>query len=313
MDQRGVRGEADDLASSPSGGVGQGGEVSESGQTEVTARPEPRLSEGLLALRRKLLDFANAKIEKAGGLVVNVDGIGLEAIIAEAGVPRSSVYRIWHSREAFLVDLLCDLASHSARGSFALQQHTIVPVRNVLATNLDRLQTSEGRRSLLADAIRVGVEANFKALRHSVEWRSHVAMIASILSAPAEARERLEAAVISTERSLVERMAEFYADVTELLGFRIKYGLSFDHMVTLGAALIEGLCMRSVLSPTVVNTPVMVDEQPWHFASLSFMAIADQFLDLVPEDEYDAGRALSSYLARLAEREATQLHLRPSS
>ncbi|PPH71197.1 hypothetical protein C5C90_15000, partial [Rathayibacter sp. AY1D4] len=69
---------------------------------EEPARP-PRLTRE--QVRTRLLDAALAVV-RAEGLRVGVAHLPLEDVIRSAGVPRSTVYRIWPTRQAFYDELI---------------------------------------------------------------------------------------------------------------------------------------------------------------------------------------------------------------
>ena len=65
-------------------------------------------------VRVRMLDAAR-DVVATSGLTVSFDHLPMEEYIKKAGVPRSSVYRIWSTREEFVADLIGEVFS-AARG-----------------------------------------------------------------------------------------------------------------------------------------------------------------------------------------------------
>lgn len=256
--------------------------------------------------RRLLLDAAHDLVAQAGGLNVSLEGMRLDDVSRHAGLSRSTAYRVWTSKEAFHLDLLKDLAGPSWQGTAAFDQQTIDLASTVVADNLGKLQTPEGRQALMREAVRVAAHRNFEALRESAEWRTYVALTASLLTLTGTDHRRGEevsAALAESERVFIAKMARFYNNMAVILGFRLKPGLpDFETFAALGAAVVEGLALREAIAADIIGQVVVIDEQDgpreWSMPALGFMAILDAFIELDPD--YDPGAALAEYLKRVA-------------
>jgi len=261
-------------------------------------------------LRRRMLDAAQRLVEQAGGLSVSLENLSLDVVIKEAGVSRTSVYREWRNKEAFYVDLLCNLAGPNWQGTAAFDEETIRLVRDVVAERLDLLQTLEGRRQVMLEAIRQGAEQNFRAVVTSTQWRTYVALTATVLSMPTddEARARVQEALQTSESTFIDRMASFYEDMGVIIGFRLRPHVdSFSTLAAAGASVVEGLGLRRILIPDVVEKTLSLPgpngDEEWHLAALGFLGIIDQLVEMTPD--YAFTIALPQYLKRLSDREAT--------
>lgn len=259
------------------------------------------------SLRRRMLDAAQRLVDEDGGLTVSLEHLTLDRVIKEAGASRTSVYRIWASKDDFNSDLLKDLAGPSWQGTAAFDDATIRLARDTVAENLGELSSAEGRRRVLLETIRLAANQNFEAVISSAQWRTYVALSATVLSMPTanENKDVILSALRESEQIFLESMAEFYEDMSIILGLKLKSNVpSFETLAAAGAAVVEGLGLRHTLNEQLVNTRLKyANDGDWHLASLAFLGIFDQLIEPVPDEDYSFPQALSSYLKRLAERE----------
>lgn len=289
------------------------GEVAGVSQDEMD-----KLGRSDLTLRRRMLDAGQRLVSQAGGLRISLEHLSMDGVIKEAGVPRASAYREWSSREAFQLDLLCDLAGPSWQGTAAFDEETIRLVRQIVADNLELLSTVDGRRRLLHEVVRQGAHQNFETLTSSPQWLAYVTLTGAVMSIDDDGqKERVLGALRNSEGTFIGRMGDFYEDLSIVFGFRLRRGVpNFRVVAALGAAVVEGLALRRVIAPDVVDTPVMVDgpshQEAWHLASVGFLAVLEQMIE--PVDDYDFATALPKYLNALSDREvaATTRALRGS-
>ncbi|WP_424440163.1 hypothetical protein [Microbacterium sp.] len=187
-------------------------------------------------------------LEKTG-LTVSLAHLALEELIRAAAVPRSSFYRIWSTKEDFYADLLVELASTSETHDAMFFSGTRDAGYEVIEKHRDMLGTQEGRVAVLREAVRVATRVNFDHFSSSISWRTHVTLVASASSlADEETRSRLVAMLQQTEQRFIERTAEFYGDALESLGFAFYAGASAELLAGLGAAAVEGLAQRRLVS-----------------------------------------------------------------
>lgn len=255
-------------------------------------------------LRRRMLDAAQRLVEEDGGLTVSLENLGMDRVIKEAGVSRTSVYREWSNKEAFYVDLLCDLAGPSWQGTAAFDEETIELARNVVAENLEDLTTPVGRERLISEVIRVAAKRNFDAITVSTQWRTYVALTATALSLPeSESRERVQQALQSAEQRFLGNMSQFYDDMATVLGYKLRAHVdSYETVAAVGGSIVEGLALRQILVPDVLARPVIVPTPDgsveWHLAAISFFHLILGMIE--PDPEYEPSAALVDYLKRLA-------------
>ncbi|TPG14047.1 TetR/AcrR family transcriptional regulator [Pedococcus bigeumensis] len=265
-------------------------------------------SESMERLRRRLLDAAQRIVERAGGVSVTLD-ITLDMVMKEAGVSRTSLYRAWPRKEEFEVDLLCDLAGPSWQGTAAFDEETILLARNVVAERLELLQTSGGREQLLREIVRRAANQNFSALVASAQWRTYVALTATILSMPDEDRRtRVRDSLQQAEAVFIQHMAVFYEGMSAILGYRLREpDLGFERLAAVGAAVVEGLGLRQLISAATVDAPLILEgpngPEEWSLAAYGFFGVINQMIE--PDPGYDVTTALTDYLKSLAQQEVS--------
>lgn len=268
---------------------------------------EPDEDQTASPLRARMLQAAQRLVERQHGLTLSLDGVTLEQAAHEAGLSRSSMYRVWSRREDFQIDLLCSLAGPAWQGYSAFDEATIFEARKVLAEHLTLLATPDGRRAVMREAVRLAATSNFVALSQSVRWRTYVALTATADALEEEDSRRLVEALATAEQVFNTRMSEFYGDMALALGYKLREGVSsFTEVAAAGAAVVEGLALRKLTSPSLTEVTVAIDNPPfsaeWSLAAASFLRIVEGFI--VPEEDYDPSLALSRYLISFAEREA---------
>lgn len=113
------------------------------------------------------MDTAVAMLGKSG-LTVSLEHLALEELIRRAGVPRSSFYRLWSTKENFYADLLVELATSSESHDAMFYPGTQDAAFGVIAAHQALLGTQEGRVAVLREAVRVATRANFDHFSSSV-------------------------------------------------------------------------------------------------------------------------------------------------
>lgn len=240
-------------------------------------------------VERAVLDTARALLIEQRGLTVSLEHINLEILIAAAGVPRSSAFRRWHTKEEFVVDFLCDLAGPHWAGTAAFDRETIATAVQVVQENIQLLTDSvEDRARLVAEVVRCAAEQNYRAVIASDEWRTYVALTATVASMADEAgRARIQAALNHAETTFIDRMANFYSVMSGFLGFRLKEPFTYWHLAATGAAVVEGLSLRRTVGVTRVDEPLAIttdgQTKQWALAAAGFKAVLDSMIEIDPD------------------------------
>lgn len=250
-------------------------------------------------IRRQVLDTARELVIEQGGLTVSLEHLSLEYVISQAGVPRSTVYRIWESKDNFVSDLLSEIAGVGWRGSSAMSVHVREVATDVILENLDLLYTVDDRTKLMREAVRVATRESYNQVLDSAEWRTYVAMAATMLSS---IESEMDMEVLTTlqrsEGAYVREMAGFYTDVARVLGFQLSPPYEYVDLATAAAAFVEGLALRQVLSPGLTSREFHLDTgtsgEAWPMAAIGMLGLITVMVevdnDYVPPPRDSEGR-----------------------
>lgn len=260
-----------------------------------------------------MLDVALERVEGIG-LTIGFEHIVMDDLIREAGVPRSSTYRLWDSKESFIADLLIEIATETS--TKLADDETLAISERILFENLDELQTPAGRERVMYEVIRVALEHNFRAVIASVAWQSYVGLSATLLShMESSAREEIESALRNGSAEFIERMAEFHSWFSSTLGYRLReqWGGDYRPYAVVISSLVEGLGLRRLGNPDLVDAgfrgPASITlgsaEPGWKLLALALVAVLHGFLEQDPD--YDA----ETTVAELREMERARADPRP--
>lgn len=246
------------------------------------------------------------------GMTASLEDLSMEDVIAAAGVPRGSVYRIWPYRDDFIGDLLVRMAGPDWFGTAALDMETLDLVVRTLAQH-DRFDTPKDRRRAVLKAVRLAAERNFSFLANSADWKVYIALIAtSGGSGDPKIRSRVADALARSDARFTTEMAKFYELVSRFLGLRLRDSYTFEHLAVAGAAVVEGLALRRLLVETADETaaqeptgtedplarlrilvteslpgPSTGEDDKWSLAALGFLGVLDRLIEPAPEAEYN--------------------------
>ncbi|WKK72050.1 hypothetical protein Q0F99_02950 [Rathayibacter oskolensis] len=231
---------------------------------------------------------AAREVIAVNGLTVGFAHLPMEEYIRLAGVPRSSVYRIWSTREEFVADLIGEVF---VRDRFAdgADPDAVDVMREVYERHADRMATATGRRAVAWEMIRIGANSNVETLRRSVDWSSYNALLACTFSMEeGPAREAVQATARRIESMLTHRMQGFYEETLETFSGTLRPGFSTLQLAHLTSIVIDGLAHRGrligdeldsvVLAPGLDGEPV-----PWHLAAYTIRSIVEGMLEPVAD------------------------------
>jgi AcrR family transcriptional regulator len=232
------------------------------------------------------------------GLTVGFDHFQMDALIRRADVSRASVYRLWPTRDAYLTDLLEEIARDS--GDHLVDQSTFDVAIGVVVEHQDLLASPAGRRSLMREVIRVAIEHNYYAVIDSLAWQSLVTLSAALLGeVPSAVRDRFNRTLGVSGDSFITALADVHRWFSRLLGFRMRaeFGDNYRLYAVLCCAVVEGLGIRHMSNPLVTDsffrgpeTLESLGRPEWAPASLGTLALFDEFMEEAPV--YDLRSAL---------------------
>ncbi|MGA1835748.1 hypothetical protein VD659_02335 [Herbiconiux sp. 11R-BC] len=259
-------------------------------------------------VRRRVLDVA---LDRVGGigLTIGFEHIVMDDLIREAGVPRSSTYRLWDSKEAFVADLLIEIAAETS--TRLADDETLALSERILFDNLELLTSPSDRQRVMYEVIRVALEHNYRAVIASVAWQSYVGLSATLLShMESSAREEIELALRNGSDAFIERMAEFHKWFSTILGYRMRAEWNDDYRpyAVVISAVVEGLGLRHLGNPGIVDASyhgpatITSDDAEWALPAIALVAILERFLEQDPD--FDAEATVAELRAMKAAREA---------
>lgn len=255
--------------------------------TPSTLAPRPgRLSRD--EVRTRLLDAALAVVRREG-LRVGVSHLSLEDVIRSADVPRSTVYRIWPTRQSFYDELVAAIPERIL--ATRLDQPSLSTGYSHLHRGLGAPTTPEERRELLVSSVRAGIEANFENVFSSQQWRNFIALAGALQSHQEPARTAIGEALRVRQVHFIDNMAKYYRRTLQEAGLRLRPGMNDDYGVLASAicAFVEGLCVARIAAPALVTGPIdpeRPDSPPLVVAGV--LMLIDGFCEPMPED---SGRA----------------------
>jgi AcrR family transcriptional regulator len=250
---------------------------------------------------RRMLDAALALITERG-LTVSLEHLSMEEVIGAAGVSRASAYRRWPYKDLFFGDVLVELARATELSDHS---HRLAErVRAVLPGDAAQLRTEAGRRDLAVELVRMVTEANVEAISSAPAWLTYLAVNATFLGLPeGEVRGRVGAAVAEATRRFTAGRAAIYAEMAQLLGYRLVPPLTapegFELMSAAVGSMATGLVVRGLAEPELIvhRTPRRpfgsTREAPWSTAVFLIAGVIMSFVEPDPAVVWDEARIRS--------------------
>jgi AcrR family transcriptional regulator len=253
-------------------------------------QPEPRSRKPASETRARLLAVAVDRV-KAEGLLLDYSNIELEDLIRVAGVPRSTVFRIWPDRVAFVADLVRALFEADPGFESGFDGETLELLRAALGQPGDENRSEEDRQVALRSVIRIGVAHNIVAVDSSVAWRAYRTMSAALASGDAvPGGEEIRALLSEIEDAYVERMAEMYRRLNEAIGLRMCAGVTERDLALAIMSVIDGMSDHRRINPPFTDRPRAVSlgsdaAQDWHLAALAVYGVYSCFTEPAKRSE----------------------------
>lgn len=243
---------------------------------------------------QRVTDVAIARV-LSKGLSVGVDQLGFEELIAEAGVARSAVYRIWPTREDFYAHLLVELLRRDDSSIHYYSAEAIAAhLEPLLAASASRLDTLQGRRAVLVELCRVVSWLDYESTRRSAAQRTHVSLVALVQSTRGRFRAEALAVLRESESRFHDKMAEFYPRILARLGARVRPQVGLARFTTLAAAMIQGLSVQSDGLSDAQEEPFLGDPfgvgdvREWTTAAIGLTALFLSTIEFVDATLHDA-------------------------
>lgn len=213
------------------------------------------------------------------GLALDFANVNLEDLIRSSAVPRSTVFRIWPNRGAFIGDLIRAIFEDDAGFEAGFDEATQDVVVGVVQGRQAEMSTIEGRRRVLREASRQALLHNVAAVERSAAWRTYKTALAAVVSSKESfGGDDIRDVLRQIELRFLDRMHDVYALFNELFHRQMRLGVSERDLAILIASIVEGIADRRQLIPEHINrlrlTPVEGEEpHEWHLAALSVYGV----------------------------------------
>ncbi|KHK95147.1 hypothetical protein LK09_19750 [Microbacterium mangrovi] len=229
-----------------------------------------------------MLDAAVNRVQHEG-LRLDYANIELEDLIRIAGVPRSTVFRIWPDRIAFIADLVRTLFERDPGFDTGFDEQTRQLLDQVVEMGA-HASSDEERQGMLRDTLRVAVAHNMQTVENTVAWRAYRTMCAALVSGDVPGGAGIRTLLVEIEARYLDRMAEIYGGLNAAFGLRMRDGVTERDLALAIMAMIDGMSDHSRIDPAAVDTPRVVALGPegtreWHLAGVAIAGIYTSFTE----------------------------------
>lgn len=268
---------------------------------------------GLVRRRKRLTDketeerMMAAALDgiRAKGLSVSVDHFNLEELIRQAGVARSAVYRKWPSKELFFAQFVREVAARNRFAARGVDDNLVSGLQQVVSNRVDDLETTQGRRAVLVELGRLGADENFRNVRTSKEFQTHIAMVATLGSLDdGDFSDEIRESLAQVESKHFEQMVNLYELLGRVVGYKPCQGVSFRSIAIQCGAVVQGFAVYANTNKTdVVDDHVECDPfgvgqtSLWSKVAIAFTAV---LLANVELDQSDTFRPKLDLLSELS-------------
>jgi len=191
--------------------------------------------------------------------------------------------RIWRSQRAYQFDVLRQFISDATSSGSEIAQ-TLTAVELVLLAA--DLETLAGRRKTLRELIRVGGEANFRAMTEGRTWTSWLAVWATAATQPADELSKALLGQLGQgdDQMIRDLQDHVYGPMTEIFGMKLRTEFEPDGLTLFAASVLslaDGFALRG---PGTRGTHVRINPydgtpEPWHPFSIGLEALVVQFFE----------------------------------
>ena len=233
-----------------------------------------------------MLGVAVARV-KAEGLQLDYANIELEDLIRAAGVPRSTVFRIWPDRAAFVADLVRALFEADPGFETGFDDETLGFIEQAVAGSADAASSPEEQQAALREVLRVAVAHNMAAVEDTVAWRAYRTMSAALSSGDAvPGGDEIRVLLSEIVGRYLDRMAELYRVLNAAFGLRMRAGLDERDLAVAVMAAIDGIGDHRRINPEMIDRPRTValgveGARDWHLAGIAISGIHTAFTERV--------------------------------
>lgn len=258
------------------------------GTDEPRPRPRPRRSQD--ELRSLLIDAGRVILEQEG-LGFGAGELSFKRIYADLELSTGSritnasvIGRLWDNLEDYRFDVLIKIAS-TVDSSSELDR-TLEALSPMLAS-VDR-STPERRMWALSEMARLGGGESIRALVETREWALWIGVwVLAFTSGPTGRQDEVRHALLNGLEQRTILWDEIYAEVSTLLGLRVRAPLTLRQFNVAVGAMTEGSALRQggdpsleiIMRPTGPNG----ESQEWTLFGVCLEALTLRFFEIDPQ------------------------------
>ena len=266
------------------------GDTKAAGQREepsVTTTPRTRRSKE--DIRSMLLEAAQAMLREEG-LGVGTDALTFkrvfERVERDTGMRltnASVIKRVWENQADYQTDVLLGIAADEGHAEMDRTLTALVPTLETLDVS-----TPEARWSTMRELCRIGGNANINALRESDNWSLWFSVWSQATTGEiTDQKEALQVALLRGYDSVTEMYEATYQALLDLLGLRVRPGMTMRQFTILVGALAEGCTLRYRVDGDMGELDLPTgpggEDQEWTLFSVATEALALRFFELDPD------------------------------
>ncbi len=230
-------------------------------------------------LRERML-LAAEELLGGRGLGVNAYPLNMEDLIRQVGVPRSSAFHAFGSKENLVFQLAMRLLPPESPLAAFFAKTLDDAADAVGAENPGCLDTAEGRRAALLETVRRALTTMHATLAGSARWRTFRALSMSLDSFPDDERAVLLDRLETIQNQYLEIMSAAYERLFARFGRRIVSGLGMGHFVRTASSVLEGVATSSAFGQSFADETAElpgIDGEPveWHLSAIAFLGLVD--------------------------------------
>jgi AcrR family transcriptional regulator len=230
-------------------------------------------------LRERMLSTAEELLD-GRGLGVNAYPLNMEDLIRQVGVPRSSAFHAFGSKENLVFQLAMRLLPPESPLATLFARLLSEATEAVVTDHGELLSGDDGRHALMREAIRRALRGMHDTLTGSARWRTFRALSMSLDSFPDDERDVLLERLQLIQDEYLRTMSAAYDAFFERFGRRLVPELQMGHFVRTASSALEGIATGSAFGQ---HFPEETTELPgldgekvtWHLSAIAFAALVD--------------------------------------
>jgi hypothetical protein len=235
-----------------------------------------------------LLEAAQAMLREEG-LGVGTDALTFkrvfERVERDTGMRltnASVIKRVWENQADYQTEVLLGIAADEDHAEMEQTFAALVPTLESLDVS-----TPEARWSALRELCRIGGNANINALGESNNWSLWFSVWSQATTGEiTDQKKALQVALLRGYESVTEMYDETYQALLDLLGFRVRPGMTMRQFTISVGALAEGCTLRNRVDGDMgglfLPTGPDGEDQEWTLFAVGAEALALRFFELDP-------------------------------